>query len=462
MIYFDHEMERRVLGSALTYPQSCMVLVDMIKQEDVFTDVNHRYTYKAILSVYQSSQTVDMASVGKKLSEMKFENRDNAYLITSDLAMNADGSATTVRDCQYLLQFYVQRRTIKAGKEIESLVGNESLEAPDLITSALDIINKIDSDIQIVQSESFDDQVEEAKQTVLNLKEGEINGLRLGIYEFDRVVGGIKDGSLVIFAGRPGMGKSAVALSLLKANAKRGMRGGLVSREMPAQQVIRRLIASESDFTMDELFNKGLRAGDEERFSQIADEISLLDIWIDDRIADLSDLIFQAKKQAIMHDLKFLVIDYLQLLRGFKNERYNGKHAEIGEITRTLKQLALSLNIPIILLSQLSRAVEQRGGMKRPVLSDLRESGSIEEDADLVVFLYRPEYYDIEYWDDEKAESTENQLEFIYAKNRTGKTGKNRCGCDLSKMRLYDLDTMNEIGSSALFDEDNDIDQQPF
>jgi replicative DNA helicase len=228
---------------------------------------------------------------------------------------------------------------------------------------------------------------------------------------------------LIIIAARPGMGKTAFVLSMARNMAvDYGHPVALFSLEMSSVQLITRLISSETGLSSEKLRTGKLEKHEWEQLSIKVKNLEKAPLYIDDTPSlSIFDLRAKARRLASQHGIKMIVVDYLQLMTAGGNGKGGGnREQEISTISRNLKALAKELNVPVIALSQLSRAVETRGSSKRPLLSDLRESGAIEQDADIVSFIYRPEYYKIDEWDDEERSPTQGQAEFIVAKHRNG------------------------------------------
>ena len=238
----------------------------------------------------------------------------------------------------------------------------------------------------------------------------------------DALTSGWQPSDLIIVAARPGMGKTAMTLTMARNMAvEKNVPVAFFSLEMSSVQLITRLISSETGLSSEKLRTGKLEKHEWEQLNVKVKSLEKAPLFIDDTPSlSIFDLRAKARRLASQYGIKIIMIDYLQLMTGGSTQKGGNREQEISMISRNLKALAKELNIPVIALSQLSRAVETRGGSKRPILSDLRESGAIEQDADIVSFIYRPEYYKIEEWDDEERSPTEGQGEFIVAKHRNG------------------------------------------
>ena len=273
-------------------------------------------------------------------------------------------------------------------------------------------------------SESAKDLVRQAVDKIQEISNQEgMSGLATGFTKLDALTSGWQPSDLIIIAARPGMGKTAFVISMAKNMAIDFNKAVAVfSLEMSSVQLITRMISSETGLTSEKLRKGNLEAHEWEQLNVKIKNLTEAPIFIDDTPSlSIFDLRAKARRLVSQHDIKIIIIDYLQLMTaGNQGKNSGNREQEISTISRNLKALAKELNIPVIALSQLSRAVETRGGSKRPLLSDLRESGAIEQDADIVSFIYRPEYYGLTEWDDDDHSPCEGQGEFIVAKHRNG------------------------------------------
>ena len=243
-----------------------------------------------------------------------------------------------------------------------------------------------------------------------------------GFDKLDKLTSGWQESDLIIIAARPGMGKTALTLSMARNIAvTQNIPVAFFSLEMSSVQLITRLISSETGLSSEKLRTGRLEKHEWEQLNVKVKSLEKAPLYIDDTPSlSIFDLRAKARRLASQNGIKLIIVDYLQLMTGGGSQKNGNREQEISMISRNLKALAKELSIPVIALSQLSRAVETRGGSKRPLLSDLRESGAIEQDADIVSFIYRPEYYKIDEWDDEQHTPSEGQAEFIIAKHRNG------------------------------------------
>ena len=287
------------------------------------------------------------------------------------------------------------------------------------------------------QNKSFSSLVEMVQEKTIKIGKGERTGIPNKLDIINKVIGGWQKSDLTIVAGRPGMGKTAFMVHQIVDVTEQGLSAGVFSLEMSAEQIAGRIITNYTGIPNYSILRKGMNEEEWNKFYEDKDILNSLNIHIDDTPSiSIHDLQVKAKILKLRHNIDIIFIDYLQLIT---SDKQNNREQEIGHISRGLKAIAKELNIPVIALSQLSRNVENRID-KRPMLSDLRDSGSIEQDADEVIFLFRPEYYGIEYWDNEyDNKPTENEIEIIIQKNRQGGLLSARHQVDLPTSRFMNL-----------------------
>jgi replicative DNA helicase len=322
------------------------------------------------------------------------------------------------------LQKFIQRSLIRISNEIISDAYDETTDVFDLLDKAEARLYEVTQGNIKKSSETAQSLVAQAKKRIeeISTKEG-LSGLPTGFHKLDELTSGWQPSDLIIIAARPGMGKTAFVLSMARNIAiDAGAGVAVFSLEMSSVQLITRLISSETGLSSEKLRTGKLEKHEWEQLNVKVKDLERAPLYIDDTPSlSIFDLRAKARRLASQHGIKLIVVDYLQLMTAGGSQKGGGnREQEISTISRNLKALAKELDIPVIALSQLSRAVETRGTSKRPLLSDLRESGAIEQDADIVSFIYRPEYYKIEEWDDEERSPTAGQAEFIVAKHRNG------------------------------------------
>ena len=417
------DLEEAVLGAMMIDKKGVDEVIDILQSEAFYKDA-HKHIFEAIFQLFTDSQPIDLLTVSsqlKKNAKLDLAGGD-FYLI--QLTQKVSSSAHIEFHSRIILQKYIQRSLIRISSEIIE-------ESYDETTDVFDLLDKAESKLYEVtqgnikrSSETAQSLVIQAKKRIEEIanKEG-LSGIATGFEKLDKVTSGWQPSDLVIIAARPGMGKTAFVLSMARNIAiDFGHPVALFSLEMSSVQLITRLISSETGLSSEKLRTGKLEKHEWEQLSVKVKDLEKAPLFIDDSPSlSIFDLRAKARRLASQHGIKLIIVDYLQLMTAGGNGKGGGnREQEISTISRNLKALAKELEVPVIALSQLSRAVETRGSSKRPLLSDLRESGAIEQDADIVSFIYRPEYYKIEEWDDEDASPTAGQAEFIIAKHRNG------------------------------------------
>jgi len=417
------DLEEAVLGAMMIDKKGVDEVIDIL-QSDAFYKDAHKHIFEAIFQLFTDSQPIDLLTVSaqlKKNAKLELAGGD-FYLI--QLTQKIASSAHIEFHSRIILQKYIQRSLIRISSEIIE-------ESYDETTDVFDLLDKAESKLYEVtqgnikrSSETAQSLVIQAKKRIEEIanKEG-LSGIATGFNKLDKLTSGWQPSDLVIIAARPGMGKTAFVLSMARNIAiDFGHPVALFSLEMSSVQLITRLISSETGLSSEKLRTGKLEKHEWEQLSVKVKDLEKAPLFIDDSPSlSIFDLRAKARRLASQHGIKLIIVDYLQLMTAGGNGKGGGnREQEISTISRNLKALAKELEVPVIALSQLSRAVETRGSSKRPLLSDLRESGAIEQDADIVSFIYRPEYYKIEEWDDEDRSPTAGQAEFIIAKHRNG------------------------------------------
>lgn len=388
------EMEETVLGALLLEPFHISTISSILKPE-YFYNEHHVRIYKAILSLYTKGTTIDILTVTAELKKSEeLEIVGGAYYVSS-LTNRIASSANIEVHARYIHEKHILREIILLGIQITSNAYEPSADPFEIIdqinkrTTAL--TNIMSNKIKVV-GDHFNEMINEISDVI---EHGLPTGMMSGIDNLDKQTGGWQKGHLIVTAARPGMGKTALALALAKHPAielKKPV--AIFSLEMTARELTGRLAASESDISATKITQKSINRLELQTMGGRCFKLVDAPIYIDDTTAlRFSDLKAKAKKLKYENGIELIIIDYLQLMHG---EEKGNREQEIAYITRNLKALAKELDLPIIALSQLSRKVEERErgeNAKRPQLSDLRESGAIEADADIVLFIFRPEYY---------------------------------------------------------------------
>ncbi|MDX1998397.1 MAG: replicative DNA helicase [Thermoanaerobaculia bacterium] len=411
----SEESERAVLASVMLDPSILPMISGRLREDDFFLD-RHRILYEAMVGLQEGGAIVDIRTVQARLEQQgKFESTGGlAYLASLDLDLPDLGRVDSY--VEIIKERSVRRRLILVSQDTIRNCLDGGLDAAEALGRAEQAVLGLGE--EAVQR-GFQQLGAVLHETVEELEErpgATLIGVPSGFTDVDRVTHGLNRGNLIIIAGRPGMGKTSFALNVCQHVALRERRGvGVFSLEMSAQELALRILCSESDVAFGRLRSGGMSQNQWGRIIQVTRQVTDAPLWIDDSPnPTLLEVASKARRLKAEKGLELLVLDYLQLMQA--GGRYENRNLEIAAISRGLKQLAKELQIPVIALSQLSRNPERRGSDRRPQLSDLRESGSIEQDADMVAFIYREEVY--------KPDDPEVQglAEFIIAKHRNGET----------------------------------------
>ncbi|MDT0559469.1 replicative DNA helicase [Ichthyenterobacterium sp. W332] len=416
------DLEEVVLGAMMIDKKGVDEVIDILSAEAFYKEA-HQHIFEAIFKLFENSEPVDLLTVSSQLK--KDEKLDvvggDFYLIS--LTQRVSSSAHIEFHARIILQKYIQRSLIKISNEIIEEAYDETKDVFDLLDNAEAKLYEVTQGNVKKSTETAQSLVIQAKKKIeeISNKEG-LSGIPSGFDKVDKLTSGWQPSDLVIVAARPGMGKTALTLTMARNMAvEKNIPVAFFSLEMSSVQLITRLISSETGLSSEKLRTGRLEKHEWEQLNVKVKTLEKAPLFIDDTPSlSIFDLRAKARRLASQYGIKLIVIDYLQLMTAGGSQKGGNREQEISTISRNLKALAKELEVPVIALSQLSRAVETRGGSKRPLLSDLRESGAIEQDADIVSFIYRPEYYKIEEWDDEERSPTEGQAEFIVAKHRNG------------------------------------------
>ncbi|WP_091511265.1 replicative DNA helicase [Flexibacter flexilis] len=417
------ELEEAVLGALMVEKDALTTVIDILQPESFYVD-KHARIYEAIRALFQKSEPVDILTVINQLrSTGELEFVGGASYITK-LTSTVHSAANIEYHARIVVEMAIKRELIR-------ISGETTRDAYEDTTDVFQLLDKTEQSFFQVSEMNIKKKVADMRSVLaealeeLKSKKDNADGLTgvpSGFTKLDRITSGWQKSDLVILAARPGMGKTAFVVSAARNAAALFKKGvAIFSLEMSAVQLVNRLISAEAELESEKIKKGNLAEHEWVQLHQRITTLAEAPIFIDDTPA-LSVLELRAKCRRLkaQHDIQMIIIDYLQLMSGDNGSGKGGgnREQEIAYISRSLKNLAKELNVPVIALSQLSRAVETRGGDKRPQLSDLRESGSIEQDADMVVFLYRPEYYGIT--QDESGNPVTGVGEVIIAKHRNG------------------------------------------
>lgn len=411
MIYPNNkELESAVLGAMLLSSNTIDIVTEILKPDDFYVDAN-KDVYEAILSLYGRGSRVDILTVTNHMREKNtLEGAGGAYQITQ--LTNTVGTTAHIEEHALILkQASIKREGIGLGDRLINDGQDNTIDALEYLEGINKTVTEMTMEVQKKKAVSLDVAIIEGRKI---RKAGKVRGVTSGINDIDKITRGWQKTDLIILAARPAMGKTAFALTMA-LNA--GEAVDIYSLEQSTLQMTQRLISQKTGVPLGHIMGNDLRPDELERVEGAEMELASLPIYIDDTPAlSITDLSARARLAKRQRDTKLIIVDYIQLMAGKTNKNSN-REQEISSISRGLKVIAKELDVPIIALSQLSRGVEARAD-KRPLLSDLRESGAIEQDADLVAFLYRPEYYKIKEFED--GDSTEGMGEVIISKHRNG------------------------------------------
>lgn len=413
----NHEAEQAVLGSILLEPSVLVSVNERLKPEDFYRQ-SHQRLFQVMNELGEQGEPVDLVTLTAELQDRKLLEEIGGVTYLNELASAVPTAANADYYAKIVEEKAVLRRLIRTATQIAMSGYGGTEELNQLLNDAERRILEVSQrrirgngfiPIQEALMESYE-QIE-----ALHFNKGGISGIPTGFVDLDRMTSGLKGSELIIVAARPAMGKTAFALNLAQNVAVRGGQTvAIFSLEMGASQLVSRMLASEGNIDAQAFRTGNLNEEDWEKLTMAMSTLSEAPIFIDDSPGvTVYDIRAKLRRLQVERGLGLVVIDYLQLISGRGGE---SRQQEISEISRSLKLMAREFNVPVIALSQLSRAVEQRQD-KRPMLSDLRESGSIEQDADVVTFLYRDDYYNE---DSEK----KNIAEVIIGKQRNGPVGK--------------------------------------
>ncbi len=415
------ELEEAVLGALMLEKDALSDVIDILKPESFYKEENQRI-FAAIQKLFNETQPVDILTVTQQLKKTgELELVGGPYYITR-LTNRVASSANAEFHARIIAQKFIQRELIRVSGEIYNEAFEDTSDVFDLLDKAESSLFGITEGNIRKNYDKMSSLLYEAVKEIEKAKnsDGHLTGVPSGFTALDRITAGWQKSDLVIIAARPGMGKTAFVLSMARNIAvdfKKPI--ALFSLEMSSIQLVNRLISSETELPADKLRRGQLEQHEWQQLQTKITPLSDAPLFIDDTPAlSIFELRAKCRRLKTQHDVQAIIIDYLQLMQSGTDSKNGNREQEISMISRSLKSIAKELEIPVIALSQLSRQVETRTGNKRPQLSDLRESGAIEQDADIVLFLYRPEYYKLEEFED--GSPAKGQGEVIIAKHRNG------------------------------------------
>jgi len=444
-----NDMEEAVLGAVMLEKEAVITILDSLKPESFYREA-HQKIFKAISDLSSREFPVDLYTVTEELRSHQELDSVGGPVYLTQLTAKVVSAANVDYHARIVAQKYIQRELIRVSTEIQTRSFDDTYDVTELLDYSENALFQIAegnikrevAPINMVIKEAIR-EIEEAGK-----REDALVGTPSGFTKLDRLTSGWQKAELVIIAARPSMGKTAFALSMARNMAiDHGKHVAIFSCEMSSIQLVNRLIISETDIPGDKIKNGRLN---EEEWKQLDTRIKKLvqaPIFIDDTPAiSIFELRAKCRRLMAQHKLDIVIVDYLQLMSGPENS--GSREQEVSTISRSLKSIAKELNIPILALSQLNRSVEMRGGTKRPLLSDLRESGAIEQDADMVVFIHRQDKFGIPTFED--GSSTKGIAEIILAKNRNGPVDDVKLRFREEKAQFVDIDDFDMDGNPDL------------
>lgn len=419
------ELEEAVLGAVMLEKDKLAEVLEIIQSEDCFYVDAHQKIYAAIRRLFDKGMPVDLLTVTEELRKSdELEIIGGAYYLTR-LTMSVVSSAHVEAHSRIVMEKFIQRELIRISG---SIIGDAYEDSTDVF----DLLDKAESNLYEITDKHLRKNFKSLKEVLVKTvheieeaknKKDDLTGVPSGFTALDKLTSGWQKTDLIILAARPAVGKTAFCLNLAMnaaMHAGKPFPVAFFSLEMGAGQIVKRMLAAVTEVTMDAITKGRMQEHEFVQMTQRMNKLASAPIFLDDQAAlNIFELRAKARRLKQKHDIQMIIIDYLQLMQGSVNQGGN-REQEISKISRDLKALAKELEVPIIALSQLNRGVESRKESKVPQLSDLRESGAIEQDADMVMFLYRPEYYGIN--NNEMGEPIEGETHVHIAKHRNGST----------------------------------------
>ncbi len=413
------DLEEAVLGACLLDKDAFTIVVEFLEPKSFYLPA-HQEIFTAMKNLFHEQKPIDLLTVQESLHKTGKLNAIGGTTYLMDLSNKIASAANIEYHARIVLQKHIQR-------ELISISNNTIKEAFEDHKDVLELLDWVEQRLYEISDENLNtgfkpvsDIAAEVRKELeyIASKEDATVGVPSGFDDLDKVTNGWQSSDLIIVAARPGMGKTAFVLSLAKNAVERGYPVAIFSLEMEDKQLVQRMISMDSEINTSRIRAAKLDQSEWNRLYQSVEKMSELPLYIDDTAGiNIFELRAKCRRLKQNHDIQMIIIDYLQLMSADRGSSKNSnREQQISQISRSLKGLAKELKVPVIALSQLSRAVETRGGDKRPMLSDLRESGAIEQDADIVTFIYRPEYYQAE----GNIDLPDDVAQIIIAKHRNG------------------------------------------
>jgi replicative DNA helicase len=444
------EAEKSVLGSVLIDKDALLKIADFLTPEDFYHNI-HGLVFRAMVDLYDRRMPIDVITLTNYLEDRNLLNDIGGMSFLADLSTERFTSSHVVQYALIIKEKSTLRRLIKAGDEIIALGYEETEPLENLLETAEKSLFGVSQTFLKERFVHIKEVLNQTYEKISNLHDSEAKqqyrGVPTGFQDLDNMLSGLQPSDLVILAGRPSMGKTAFALNIAQNIAKNGSSVGIISLEMSKEQLVERMFCSLLSVDSWKLRTGKLAPEDFARMGPVMDDLNKMKIYIDDSSgSSIAELRAKTRRLQMEHGLDALVIDYLQLMSSGKssNNAMTNRTQEVSEISRSLKYLARELHIPIIALSQLSRAVETRPS-KIPQLSDLRESGSLEQDADIVLMIYREDYYE---------EDTDRKgiTDLFIRKHRNGPIGRVELGFRKEQMTFVTLEKKRKYDDYAMED----------
>jgi len=434
------ELEEAVLGAIMIERDAVIAVIDVIKVESFYKE-SHQKIFQAVLDLSSRHEPIDLLTVTEELRKRDELDAVGGAVYLAQLTSKVGSAAHLEFHSKIIAQKFIQRELIRVSSDIQSKAFDDSIDVDYLLDySEMELfrvaegnIKRETAPINLLVKQALHELEEAGK------REDGLSGVPCGFSELDRMTSGWQPSDLIIVAARPSVGKTAFVLSMARNMAvDHDVPVAFFSLEMSSQQLVKRLLVSESEISHEKIRNGKLTPHEWAQLTVKIGNLQNSKIFIDDTPAlSIFELRAKCRRLKAQHDIQIIILDYLQLMTGPEEVKGN-REQEVSSISRSLKAIAKELNVPIIALSQLNRSVENRGGLKRPQLSDLRESGAIEQDADMVLFINRPEKHGL--YEDENGNSMVGIAEIIVAKHRNGATGDVRLRFREEMAKFTDLD----------------------
>jgi len=430
----NEEAEQAVLGAILIDREAMTFVSEIVRGNYFYSEINTD-VFEAMTALYEERKPIDLLTLTTVLKSKKLFDKIGGSSYLASLANVVPTAANIEHYAHILRESYIRRSLITTGADITNLAFQEDVPASEILDKVEQSVFKISQEhitsgflhIKGTLAESFD------RLDELQKSGGSIRGVETGFIDLDNLLSGLQNSNLIVLAARPGQGKTAFVINIAQHAALTNKQAvGLFSLEMSKEELVDRLLVSQADIDAWKLKTGKLSEDDFGKLSNAMGQLAEAPIFIDDTPGiTIADIRTKARRLQLEHGLKLLVVDYMQLANAGK--KFENRVQEVSYISQNLKNLARELKIPVIGVSQLSRAVEQRGGDKRPQLSDLRESGAIEQDADVVMFLYSPEQAEGEF-------NPQRHVNVLIAKHRNGPVGEKELIFRGDRLRFYSVD----------------------